>query len=208
MKKLLSLFVLVAIFVSSCKKEIKDYENVVEITPTDAQNYGLPPVHFKFSYPDNEKIVLTQAKSGQKNLSYCLIDYKGDSASIEEISFGYCRNCNLVEENKLSDILSRLSDEFSTQLTDYQEISNTTEDFDGEKHHVLKFKFKVNEEFKNIFDKGNYIGIIVPYIDKNSDNGVLIIMLANTDKSEIKDFSDFGKKGKLAGVFHTFRFVK
>lgn len=208
MKTFYSVFVvLLILLVTSCNEKQSDFENIVEITPADAQSFNLPDIHFKFSYPTDENIKIRIADPSSKNYSYAFVDFMIDESTNEEISIGYCENCKNYDSDYIEGLLKDVSAEFEYQLSDFNIVSNGVESFDGEDRNILKFTFNANDNSMG-FTQGKYIGIFVVYLPKKSNNGVLFILLANTDETDIKDFDDFSKKGNLSKVFKTFRFVE
>ena len=208
MKNLFLLSLIASFFaLSSCETEIKDFENLIEVTPEDCQSWDLPDNHFIVSYPTNKNITITKAIDGEYNLSYVMFDYiTDDDLCNEEISIGYCDNCASFENDGLIDLVNQLSTQFENQLPDYKLVSLESEDFWGEERVVAKFTFGSEEPIYDYFEAGDYIGIISLMTPKEG-NGVMFIMLGNKN-SGIKNYEDFGNKGKLGDIFKTFRFVK
>lgn len=207
MKKIyLPILVLVAFFVASCTEKAEDFENIVEITPMDAQSFDLPEVHFMFSYPTDDNISIRLAKANQNNYSYAYIDYMDGDYIQEEISIGYCNNCYNSETSIIEDLLTNISAEFEYQLTDYNVVSSGYQMFDGEQRSVLNFTFTISDNALG-FVEGEYIGVFVVYLSDKTENGILFGFLANKNETDIKDFDDFTKKGDLVDIFRTFRLV-
>lgn len=210
MKTIVYLFVAVLLIsLTACEEKIEDFKNVVEVTPEMAKKWNLQDVHFKISYPDDDNLIVTKAEEGQSNLSYIMFDYTNEEGlSYEEISIGYCSNCVDYPEDELKNLIGQLSDQFSSQLPNYEEIELGKEKIWGKDRIAVKFKFGSDETMYDFFEAGEYLGMIT-YITEGSatNNGVMLIMLGN-ESSGIKDFSDFGEKGKLAEIFKTFRFVE
>lgn len=205
---LLSLVAFFFVF-TSCDETIKDFENVIEITPNDCKKWDLADVHFMISYPTDDNISITKAVEGDNNMSYVIIDYLNDKDLCnEEISIGYCNSCAESNQEDLSDLLSQLTTQFESQLPNFELVAIEMGNFDGKKREIAKFKFGSDEIMFNYFEPGEYLGIITLLHENSStSNGVTIIMLGN-ENSGIKDFTDFGEKGKLGDVWKTFRFVK
>ncbi len=203
----LSFLSIIILSASTCSNKVTDFENVVEITPADAQKWDLPDVHFKFSYPTDDNIKVRFAEEGAKNYSYAYVDYMTkNKLSIEEISIGYCKKCATYGKDNVKDLLKSLADQFEYQLPNFNLISNDIEEFDGEERNLVKFTFSTTDGSLG-FEEGDYIGVFVVYNPDDGDNGILYILLANTDKTDIKDFDDFTKKGNLVDIFKTIRFV-
>lgn len=204
----LLLFVVLFVFVS-CENNEKtnDFENLVEVTNDDASVFGLPEIHFKFSYPSDDNLWVRMAEPGSHNLSYAYVDYMVGDNTREEISVGYCDNCNSYGSEDISGVLDQLAAEFEYQLPDFNVVSNDVEMFNGAERNVLKFTFNAPDDALG-FVPGEYLGVFVVYLPKKSNNGIMFILLANKDETSIKDFSDFGQKGDLAEIFQTFRFVE
>ncbi|MBN2662945.1 MAG: hypothetical protein JXR68_04785 [Bacteroidales bacterium] len=208
MKTLYSAIIFSLILISiSCNEKTSDFENVVEITPSDAQSYNLPDIHFMFSYPTSDNIKIRLANPDLMNLSYAYVDFMVGDYTNEEISIGHCKNCNNYDFDYIEGLLEDLSTDFEYQLPDFNVVFNGVEKFDGENRNVLKFTFNAIDSSMG-FVPGKYIGIFVVYLPKSSSNGILFILLANTNETEIKNFDDFSTKGNLAEVFNTFKFVE
>ncbi|MBN2892295.1 MAG: hypothetical protein JXL97_10530 [Bacteroidales bacterium] len=210
MKKILFFAVaLILVSLTACEKKITDFENVIEVTPEDCVKWGLNEVHFKISHPTDEAISVWKAVEGSKNLSYIMIDHlTKDELSNEEISIGYCNNCLITSDEDLLSLIEELVNQFEVQLPNFEKKSIEVEKFWGEKRVVAKFTFGDKEPMYDFFEAGDYHGIITVITEgSTTDNGVVVIMLGNQN-SGIEDFSDFGKKGNLADIFKTFRFVE
>ncbi len=207
-KDFILFFAIFAVVFIACNDKKADFENIIEITPEDAVDYGLPEVHFKFSYPEDENILYREAQDGIKNLSYAHIDYLQNGLSVEEIAIGYCKGCVSNGKDVVKKLLDDLSSQFQYQLNDFTVLSNDYIKFDGEKRNLLKFSFTAPDSSIG-FAPGEYIGIMVVYLPgKGHNNGVTFVYLANKRETEIEDYSNFGEKGFLNDIFHTFRFVE
>ncbi len=194
---------------SACEEKITDFENVVEVTPDECKKWGLDEVHFLISYPNDDNILFQEAQEGEDNLSYIMFDYLDkDELSNEEISIGYCTNCKNYDDDGKLELIQQLMEQFESQLPNLEIVSNDTEVIFGEKRVVAKFTFSSEEPIFGYFAAGNYKAMIVEFSkESNTNNGVIIILLAN-ESTGIKEFSDFGEKGNLAKVFKTFRFAE
>lgn len=210
---ILSIFTILLIF--SCKsnqqkeEEITDLENIFEVNSTKCADWKLPTTKFKLSYPTDDNLEVLPAISGQNNLNYITFQYYQDSVFIESLGFGYLSNSLNATDAELKKTLDELVAIFQTSIPTLKVISKEKEKFKGKDVFIAKMEFEVTEELTNIGEIGNYRTMIVfyPANDYNLKNGISFIFTARKD-SDIKNFDDFGKKGKLEGIFNTFRFVK
>jgi len=205
-KKIISILIFLH-FCLSCNnsgnKNIKDFENVFEISAIDAVKFGLPAIDFKITYPDDIEAI--SAKEGEYNPNYIEFYYIEDEVFHESLSIGIYESASLADEFIKQSLLDQYIAQYQSQLLDIEVVFNGQGDFMGKQLYQLKLKFEIVDEMYGY--KGNYKMLLVLYPpDNGSENGVLLIFQA-TENSDIEDFNDFGKEGKTAKIWQTFRFI-
>lgn len=188
---------------NSENKEIKDFENIFEITKIQAVNCGLPATQFKISYPDD--IDVFPAKEGEYNPNYIEFSYTEDDYFCESLSIGIYESASKADDFINESLLALYLGQYQSQIPDINVIFNGKGYFLGKELYQLFMEFEIVDEMYGFPGKYKMLLVLYPP-EKELDNGVLLIFQA-TEKSEILDISDFGQKGKTGEIWKTFRFI-
>lgn len=206
MKKNIYFLVIITVLLISCNSEsnkIEDYKNIFEITKDKSVKLGLPTTQFIVSYPDDIEAI--PAKEGSYNPNYIEFFFKKDDDFHEGLAFGYYEGAKFASDFFNESLLNQLLGQFQSQLPNIEVVLNGKADFFGKELYQLQLQFEIVDEMYG--SPGKYKMLLVLYPpDNDLTNGVLLIFQA-TEKSEIKSFGDFGKKGKTGEVWQTFRFT-
>jgi len=202
-KQLLFLFVL--FFILSCNSdnnEVKDFENVFELTKQNAVEFGLPVTQFKISYPKDVTVILP--KKNVYNPNYIEFYCKDDEVFLESLSIGFYESASIANDFQNQALLDQLLGQFTSQIPDIEVIFNGKAKFGDKELYQLQLKFEIVDEMYGELGKYKMLFVLYPP-DIDLQNGVLLMFQA-TDNSDIKEFTDFGEKGKTAEIWQTFRF--
>jgi hypothetical protein len=207
MKKMSFIVLAFTVLFFSCtttgNKEIKDFENIFEITKIQAVNCGLPATQFKISYPDDIDVIA--AKEGEYNPNYIEFSYSEDGNFQESLTIGFYESASIADDFINESLLVQYLGQYQSQLPGINVIHNGKGYFRGKELHQLFLEFEIVDEMYG--SPGKYKLLLVLYPpDNDLENGVLLIFQA-TEKSKIIDISDFGETGKIGEVWKTFRFI-
>lgn len=178
------------------------YKNIQVIDEVYCKKYNYPITSFAIEYPDNVEIILHE-----NEYSYVYFKVKEDNEIIEELSIGYT-TLTIPFKSKSTGLLEDLIKKFEAQL----DLFHT--DFIGKSKFKGKLEYLFNgyadySSYKEMGYDGKYrIIMMIPFPEKNDKiNAVIVSFIAN-EKSGIKSYSDFQKKGVISKIWDTFRYIE
>jgi len=188
---------------TSEKKEVSEFENVFELTKLKSVDFGLPVTQFRISYPND--ILAIPAKTGVYNPNYIEFNYQKEDIFYESLAIGFYESATLASDFQNQSMLDQLLGQFNSQIPDIEVVFNGKTDFEGKNLFQLQLKFEISDEMYGSIGKYKMLIVLYPP-DNDLKNGVLLIFQA-TESSDIKEFTDFGDKGKTGEIWKTFKFI-
>jgi len=203
--------ILIAAFSSSCGKsfeyngacgELKTFT----VDKNYCEKYGLYEKSFTVKYPSDLEIETQEDYESTNYVSF--FKYDEDSLISESVNIGYYYGLSesggdgllggLLGLTKES-LITQLVNQLKAQGLPLKNVTMKDENIRGESHFTTRAEFQTTENVAGL--KGAYL-IQLVMIATESDNGVLMIMMARED-SDIKSFEDFDSKGCLAPVLNS-----
>ncbi|WP_397363265.1 hypothetical protein [Olleya sp. R77988] len=184
------------------KVESKTYENIYIADEILCKEQKLPLTRFAIEYPNG--LDVSKPKNGSEHIG---IKKKANGIIIEDISIGNTTIVISTQKNSL-ELIENLVADFKRQNPKMETISISKKKFNGEMTYLFEGKFDFSGYKEHGYD-GIYKAIfLIPIPKKNEKiNAVIISFLAN-EQSEIKEFSDFYKKGVIGNIYKTFRYLE
>lgn len=204
------LYILICFFFASIacnntnkKSDKSDFQNEYIISPEKCKSIGMPDVSFKISYPDDVLVFIPE--ENKKATNYIEFAVRNGKEFLEGLTIGYFNGAGNATDDLIKSLLNKIIGQYQAQIPGVELVYSGKKEFNNKKVYQAHLKFEItNEKYGDLGKYKILLALLPP--DNQQNNGVLIIFQA-TEKSKINDFNDFGKKGKLAEVWKTFKFI-